>query len=97
MKVGQSGIRGRGLATRPSAGISTVTIHHSGAKEETTRASKVRRGAPPCSSPLSLCTGRSLCPTGWEPAPPCTPGWAPAEAASPAPAFYTCPAGSGRI
>lgn len=57
----------------------------------------VRHGAPPYCSPLSLCTGRSLCPTGWGPELPCSPDLAPRAAASPAPAFYTCLAGSGRI
>lgn len=57
----------------------------------------VRRGGPPYCILLFLCTGRSLCPTGWGPVPPCSPGSAPWVGASPAPTFYTCPAGSARI
>lgn len=57
----------------------------------------VRHGAPPYCSPLSLCTGRSLCLTGSGPEPPCSQDSSPQEVASPARAFYTCLADSGHI
>lgn len=56
-----------------------------------------RPGACPCSSPLSLCTGTSLCPTESEPELPCSPSLAPPEEVSPVWAFYMSLAGSGHI
>lgn len=95
---------GEVLAVPQSASISTTAALHCGpvcvcSMSLTTNSMDwlVRHGAPPYCSPLSLCTGRSLCPTGWGPGPPCSPDSAPWEAASPAPAFYMCLAGSGRI
>lgn len=56
-----------------------------------------RPGACPCSNPLSLCTGRSLCLTELELELPCSPSLAPPEVVSPAWAFYKFLAGSGHI
>lgn len=57
----------------------------------------VRPGACPCSTPLSLCTGRSLCLTESEPELPCSLSLALPEEVSPAWAFYVSLAGSGHI
>lgn len=57
----------------------------------------IRRAGSPCCSPLSLCTGKSLCPTSPARAPLYSPSWAPEERAYQKRSFYRSLGGSAHI
>lgn len=57
----------------------------------------IRRAGSPYYSPLSLCTGKSLCPTAPARAPLYSPSWAPEERAYQKRSFYRSLGGSAHI